>query len=69
MNELIFEELARLFQEPCEWGGLEWMRGEGTWCKRLCGKVGHDKCWKRYFALIEAKRRKMYGNRNDERKV
>ena len=60
MNEFIYEELERLFDEPRNYSPIDEYMNEncGLWCKRFCGKIDGSKCWREYFMKRELEERK-----------
>lgn len=51
----VFEELARLFKEPCKIEEIDDYMHEhcDSWCERFCGIVDASKCWKKYMSVKE----------------
>ena len=47
----VLKELASIFGEPCGMSPMDEYMHErcNPWCDKVCGTVGADRCWKKYF--------------------
>ena len=56
---LVFDFIADLFGEPCNWGGAgmeqsidEYMYDNaGDWCDKHCCEIPAAECWRKFFEV------------------
>lgn len=48
----ICEELANLFDSPCNYSPMDNVMVKGDWCEEHCGQIADKECWKEYFLKV-----------------
>lgn len=55
--DFICEELAELFDSPCDYSPMDEKMFQDSYCESHCGKVTDKECWKQYFEKVWADRK------------
>ena len=55
--DFICEELAELFDSPCNYSPIDEKMFQDSYCESHCGKVTDKECWKQYFEKVWADRK------------
>jgi hypothetical protein len=55
--DFICEELAELFDSPCNYSPMDEKMFQDSYCESHCGKITDKECWKRYFEKVWADRK------------
>lgn len=55
--DFICEELAELFDSPCNYSPMDEKMFQDSYCESHCGKVTDKECWKQYFEKVWADRK------------
>lgn len=55
--DFICEELAELFDSPCNYSPVDERMFQDSYCESHCGKITDKECWKQYFEKVWADRK------------
>ena len=55
--DFICEELAELFDSPCNYSPMDEKMFQDSYCESHCGKITDKECWKQYFEKVWADRK------------
>lgn len=50
--EFICEQLAEMFDVPCQFSPEDEIMGKTEYCDKNCGNGKRSECWKEYFRLV-----------------
>jgi len=63
-SKFICEQIANLFEEPCNFSPCEEIlhmeETDVKWCEKHCGRTTAAECWEHYFKIIQRKERENY---------